>query len=118
MPCLPPGDLPDPGMQPTSLMSPALAGGFFTTRTTWEAHEQGYHTINFGGNSSGKKKVVFLIAGGESMWRFEATLRTLIFTLREVGAMEGFRAEEWGLFVCFYFIFGCTGSSLLLKGFL
>ena len=87
-------------------MSPALAGGFFTTRTTWEAHEQGYHTINFLGNSSEKKKnVVFLIAGGESMWSFEATLRTLIFTLREVGAMEGFRAEEWGLFVCFYFIY-------------
>ena len=39
------------------------------------------------------------------MWSFEATLRTLIFTLREVGAMEGFRAEEWGLFVCFYFIY-------------
>ena len=27
----PPGDLPDPGMEPTSLMCPALAGGFFTT---------------------------------------------------------------------------------------
>ena len=52
------------------------------------------------------------------MWSFEATLRTLIFTLREVGAMEGFRAEEWGLFVFTLFIFGCTGSSLLLKGFL
>ena len=25
-----PGDLPDPGMEPTSLMFPALAGGFFT----------------------------------------------------------------------------------------
>ena len=24
------GDLPDPGIEPTSLMSPALAGGFFT----------------------------------------------------------------------------------------
>jgi len=24
----PPGDLPDPGMEPVSLMSPALAGGF------------------------------------------------------------------------------------------
>ena len=30
-------DLPDPGIKPTSLMSPALAGGFFTTSTTWEA---------------------------------------------------------------------------------
>ena len=32
-----PGDLPDPGIEPTSLMSPALAGGFFTTSTTQEA---------------------------------------------------------------------------------
>ena len=30
----PPGDLPDPGMEPGS---PALAGGFFTTLATWEA---------------------------------------------------------------------------------
>ena len=33
----PPGDLPDSGIKPTSLMSPALAGGFFVTSTTWEA---------------------------------------------------------------------------------
>ena len=26
-----PGDLPDPGMEPKSPVSPALAGGFFTT---------------------------------------------------------------------------------------
>ena len=26
----PPGDLPSPKIEPTSLMSPALAGGFFT----------------------------------------------------------------------------------------
>ena len=32
----PPGDLPHPGTEPTSLTSPALAGGFFTTSTTWE----------------------------------------------------------------------------------
>ena len=31
------GDLPDQGIEPISLMSPALAGGFFTTSTTWEA---------------------------------------------------------------------------------
>ena len=37
LPCLPPGDLPNPGIKPASLMSPALAGGFFTTSTTWEA---------------------------------------------------------------------------------
>ena len=33
----PPGDLPDPGIKPASLASPALGGGFFTTNTTWEA---------------------------------------------------------------------------------
>ena len=36
-PCPPPGDFPDPGIQPVSLASPALAGGFFITSTTWEA---------------------------------------------------------------------------------
>ena len=37
MPFPTPGDLPDPGIEPASLSSPALAGGFFTTSTTWEA---------------------------------------------------------------------------------
>ena len=31
------GNLPDPGIEPVSLTSPALAGGFFTTGDTWEA---------------------------------------------------------------------------------
>ena len=35
-PCPPPGDLPDPGIEPRSLMSPALAGRFFTTCATLE----------------------------------------------------------------------------------
>ena len=37
LPCPPPGDLPEPEMEPASLMSPALSGGFFTTNATWEA---------------------------------------------------------------------------------
>ena len=31
LPCPSPGNLPDPGTEPESLMSPALAGRFFTT---------------------------------------------------------------------------------------
>ena len=31
------GDLPNPGIKPEFLVSPALAGGFFTTSATWEA---------------------------------------------------------------------------------
>jgi len=37
LPCPPPGDLPNPGIKPVPLVSPALAGGFFTTSATWEA---------------------------------------------------------------------------------
>ena len=36
LPCRPPGDLPHPAIEPGSLMSPELAGGFFTTSTEWE----------------------------------------------------------------------------------
>ena len=32
-----PGDLPDPVIESVSLVSPALAGGFFTSRATLEA---------------------------------------------------------------------------------
>jgi len=34
--CPPPGDTPDPAIEPTSLTYPALAGWFFTTSTAWE----------------------------------------------------------------------------------
>ena len=39
LPCPPKGDLPNPGIKPMSLSAPALAGRFFTTSTTWEAHQ-------------------------------------------------------------------------------
>ena len=39
LPFFPPGDLPNPGIEPLSFMSPAFAAWLFTTSTTWEAHE-------------------------------------------------------------------------------
>ena len=42
LPCPPPQDLPNPGTEPMSLASPALAGKFFTTSTAEEA----LHTID------------------------------------------------------------------------
>ena len=47
LPCPPPGDLSNPGIEPTSLMSPVLAGGFFTTSATGEAQtrDQGKNII-------------------------------------------------------------------------
>ena len=43
--CPPPGDLPGTGIEPMSLMSPALAGRFFTTSATWEALPLTGHAI-------------------------------------------------------------------------
>ena len=40
-----PGDLPNPGIEPVSLMSPALTGRFFTTGITWEVGQR--HTFYF-----------------------------------------------------------------------
>ena len=71
-PCPHPGDLPDPEIKPVSLMSPALAIWFFTTRATWEAHVQVslfiYSLLTFvqldHGESKGipeKKKNLFLL---------------------------------------------------------
>ena len=43
LPCPPSGGLPGPGIKPTTLTSPALAGGFFTTSATWEAQVKEAH---------------------------------------------------------------------------
>ena len=39
LPCPPPEDFPNPEIELTSLMSPALASEFFTTSATWESPE-------------------------------------------------------------------------------
>ena len=36
--CPSPGDLPDPGIKPTTLTSPAMVGKFFTPSTLWKAY--------------------------------------------------------------------------------
>ena len=37
-----PGDLPNPGIKPISVMSPAEADAFFTPSTTWECNYKNY----------------------------------------------------------------------------
>ena len=41
-----PGNLPDPGIEPRSLKSPALAGRFFITSATWEAQFSSVQLLN------------------------------------------------------------------------
>ena len=48
LPFPPPGDLPDPGIKPVSLASPALACGFFTASTTWKAGSPQKQTLRQG----------------------------------------------------------------------
>ena len=45
LPCPPPVDLPDTGIEPESLMSSALIGRSLTTSATWEAHVLGQAII-------------------------------------------------------------------------
>ena len=51
---IPEGNLPELGIEPMSLTSPALAGRFFTSYATWEAHKNtrvGYHSLLQGDHS-------------------------------------------------------------------
>ena len=54
LPCPSPGDLPNPGIEPAS---PALAGGFFTTSTTWESHSSTYTREKWNENISLQKEL-------------------------------------------------------------
>ena len=47
LPCPPLGHLPNPGIEPVSVTSPALAGQFFTTSATWEALIQSFLSFFF-----------------------------------------------------------------------
>ena len=56
LPCPPPGDLPDPGIKPMSLTSPALACGFFLTSGLLSNQSSfiEYHQIFIGWNHQAK----------------------------------------------------------------
>ena len=61
LPCPPSGDLPNPEIKPASLMSPALAGGFFTTNATWEVHWVANNVQMFPAHRSGGWKSVIRV---------------------------------------------------------
>ena len=59
LPYPPPGDLPNPGIEPVSFMSPALAGRFFTTGATWEAPGRVLHKLSLVPSQPGVACVLF-----------------------------------------------------------
>ena len=69
LPCPPPGDLPNPEIEPASLTSPALADTFFTTSATWEAHP----TLSAGNKSKQNPCLV-------QTWECKVSLQTLSTT--------------------------------------
>ena len=52
LPFLTPGELPDPGIEPMSLASPALEGGFFTTAPRRKSPDQLYFSNNNDSNNN------------------------------------------------------------------
>ena len=46
LPCPPAGDLPHPGIKPEFLTTSAWAGGFFSTKATWEAPSLTWVALN------------------------------------------------------------------------
>ena len=55
VPSPPPGDFPNPGIESVSLLSPALAGWFFTTSATWEGKKQAENKRESGGFRVGSR---------------------------------------------------------------
>ena len=57
-----PGELPDPEIEPTSLASPALAGGFFTAEPSGKPHSEyslahkRHQKVLIGGKGKGKEE--------------------------------------------------------------
>ena len=64
LPCPPSGDLPDARLEHMSLMSPALAGEFFTTSTTWETQNGRVRYKFKGKNSKGEKRITLMSTQG------------------------------------------------------
>ena len=87
------GDLPKPGVETASLASPVLAGGFFTTSTTWEAHRVPHHILPVSGlaacidGSSCHPGGGILVTPGRSPCPSTSTLCTLATPL---GSQSGF----------------------------
>ena len=59
--CPPPGDLPDPRMEPLSVKPPELAGRFFTTSATWEIHVV-HHSIGIWELPKGRRDNICIFA--------------------------------------------------------
>ena len=90
------GNLLDPGIKPVSLVSPALAGGFFTTSATWEAQLQGRQEAGgWGARRTGLEapEVTALVGDGKPLQGFEEVCVTPLWT----GSTTAAHGEQAGV---------------------
>ena len=89
--CPPPGDLSHPGIKSSSLTSPASAGGFFTTSTTWEAPKS-----QMWGQKGKKKKpnppCDSIVGGAKAAWNLRRKINTSLASAEEEQRNE----KRWG----------------------
>ena len=90
---------PDPGIKPASLMTPTLAGGFFTTSTAWEALKVWF--LNFRNKSY----------SGWLCWVFVALCRLSLVAGREGYSSLWCRGSHCGGFSCGAQALECAGFS-------
>ena len=107
MPFPPPGDLPDPEIKPASLVSPALAGRFFTTeppgKPQFDNKPEIKRNIKFPGGSDSKESVCnagdlrFNPWFGKIPWRreWQPTPMFLPGEFHGQGSLVGY--SPWGL---------------------
>ena len=83
LPCPSPRDLPNPGIKPTSLMFPALAGRFFTTSATWKTP---ISNIPFSKLSKHRKRSIAVSSLAiSSVGRKKEAVEVIGFSIRHLG---------------------------------
>ena len=101
LPCPPPGDLPNPGIEPMSLISLALAGKFFTIEPQGKSTIYTYHCGSAGKESVCNEGYLGSIPGLERS-PGEGKVYPLQFTGLEYSTVHGV-AKSWTLLNNFHF---------------
>ena len=86
-----PRDLSNPGIQPVSLRSSELAGGFFTTSATWEAYILSIHNI-YSSVTPQKSE------GGKpnlTLWFFFQEMKIFLYKLAYLTSFSGHESLSW-----------------------
>ena len=136
LPCPPPEDLPDPGIKPSSLMSPALEVRFFTNNATWGSVVKNL-PANVGDTGSIRKipwrrksqPTLVLLPGkshgqsclvGYSPWDHRVGHNWAHIHIHTIMWISHGLCNFYGHLDCSYFllVFSCAESLLLCVGFL